>query len=190
MTVGGLDEIKVYRRGPGAPEPDGTPIATGGKAPHGIWPSPDNSRMYVALQKSDEVIVIDTATRRVLHRLPVGQDPQALVYLAQTDGAPSAPTQQGLGSRVASFPLTTTVTGAKGTATVRGVTGLDEVDVTASGLAPKTSYDIYAQGGNGVAKVLTVTSDDNGGIDEALAFVAFFDNGYSTVLLTAVGQRP
>lgn len=69
VTVGELDEIKVYRCGPGAPAQDGAPIATGGKAPHGFWPSPDNTRVYVALQKSDEVIVIDTATRRVLQVL-------------------------------------------------------------------------------------------------------------------------
>lgn len=192
VTVGGLDEIKVYRRGPGAPVPDGAPIATGGKAPHGIWPSPDNSRVYVALQKSDQVVVIDTATRRVLHRLQVGQDPQALVYVAQVGSAPDSPplSQQGLGGKVQNLPLTTEVAGAKGTATIRGVTGLDEVDVTAHGLAPTTSYDVYARSDTALVKVLTATSDDKGGVDEALALVAFFDNGYRTVLLTAAGQRP
>lgn len=190
VTVGGLAEVKVYRRGGGIPELEDT-IPTTGLAPHGIWPSPDNTRVYVALQKSDAVDVIDTATRSVIDTVPVGQDPQALVYVARAGaGSAGALTDQGLGERVQTYPLVTGVPGATGSATVRDVLGLDEVDVSARGLDPATGYDVYAVAGAASTKLLGVTSDEAGSLDEALAFVEFFDNGYEEVVLVPAGQRP
>lgn len=49
------------RRSDGVTRQRGGPIDTAAKTTHGLWPSPDNSPMYVALQKSDHVIVVDTA---------------------------------------------------------------------------------------------------------------------------------
>ncbi|MEJ7765435.1 MAG: beta-propeller fold lactonase family protein [Acidimicrobiales bacterium] len=190
VTVGGLDQVKVYRRGNNAPTLVDT-IPTSGHAPHGIWPSPDNTKVYVALQKSDTVDVIDTATRSVIATLPVGQDPQALVYVARTSGGSAdGLTDQGLGERVQTYPLTTTAAGATGAATVRNILGLDEVDVTASGLTPDTAYDVFAVAGDTRTKLLTATSDDNGTIPEALAFVEFFDNDYDTVTLAPEDGQP
>ncbi|SDY91003.1 40-residue YVTN family beta-propeller repeat-containing protein [Modestobacter sp. DSM 44400] len=187
VTVGGLDEVKVYQRGNGDPTLVDT-IETSGHAPHGIWPSPDNTRVYVALQKSDAVDVIDTASRKVIKTISVGQDPQALVYVARSGGGSSQGlTDQGLGQRVQTYPLTGTPTGATGQATVRNVLGLDEVDVTARGLTPGTAYDVYALAGDTRTKLLTATSDDTGTIPEALAFVEFFDNGYGGVAIEAAG---
>ncbi len=190
VTVGGLDEVKIYRRGDGVPALVDT-IPTSGHAPHGIWPSPDNTKVYVALQKSDTVDVIDTATRSVIATLPVGQDPQALVYVARTSGGSTdGLSDQGLDERVQTYPLTTIVTGAAGAATVRDVLGLDEVDVTASGLAPGTAYDVFAIAGDTRTKLLTATSDDTGTIPEALAFVEFFDNNYDGVALAPASEQP
>lgn len=190
VTVGGLDQIKVYQRGEGKPALVDT-IDTTGHAPHGIWPSPDNTRIYVALQKSDSVDIIDTATRTVIDTVRVGQDPQALVYVARSDsGTTDGLTEQGLDERVEQYSLTTQVPGAAGNANVRNVLGLDEVDVTASGLKPEAAYDVYALAGVTATKILRTTSDDTGTIAEALAFVEFFDNNYDGVALTPAGHMP
>ncbi|MPZ63301.1 MAG: beta-propeller fold lactonase family protein [Propionibacteriales bacterium] len=190
VTVGGLDVVKVYERGDGIPRLVDT-IPTSGHSPHGIWPSPDNTRVYVALQKSDAVDVIDTAARSVTATIPVGQDPQALVYVARTrSGSADGLSDQGLGERVQTYPLTTDVSDASGSATVRNVLGLDEIDVAARGLTPNTTYDVYARVGDTTTKLLSATSDDTGTIAEALAFAEFFDNGYTAVILVPAGERP
>jgi len=189
VTVGGLDQVKVYERGAGTPALVDT-IETTGHAPHGIWPSPDNTRIYVALQKSDSVDVIDTATRTVIDTVRVGQDPQALVYVARSDaGTADGLTGQGLDERVEQYPLTTTIDGAAGNATIRNVLGLDEVDVTAKGLSPDTAYDVYALAGENATKILRASSDKTGSIAEALAFVEFFDNEYDGVALTPADEK-
>lgn len=73
VTVGGTNQTLVYRRS----EDDGEPemvdqIENSGASPHGIWLSPDNTRLYVALQKSDAVDVIDTSSNEVVSTLSVG----------------------------------------------------------------------------------------------------------------------
>ena len=50
VTVGGTNEVKVFRRG-AAPNLVATiPV---GNLPHGIWPSGDGTRIYIALRRSD-----------------------------------------------------------------------------------------------------------------------------------------
>ncbi|MCC8953237.1 YncE family protein [Bradyrhizobium sp. Pear77] len=77
VTIGGLNEIKVFRTD------DFEQVATipVGKLPHGIWPSGDGTRVYVGLENEDKVAVIDTLTNQVIATSPVGQAPQALVYV-------------------------------------------------------------------------------------------------------------
>ena len=60
-----------------------------GGLPHGIWPSGDGSRVYVALENGNAAAVIDTLTNRVMANVPIGQTTQALVYVpnAVTTGA-------------------------------------------------------------------------------------------------------
>ena len=78
VTIGGLGAVKVFRRGP-TPELIATiPV---GDLPHGIWPSGDGSRVYVALENAVEAAVIDTLTNRVIANVPIGQTSQALVYV-------------------------------------------------------------------------------------------------------------
>jgi YVTN family beta-propeller protein len=62
-----------------------------GDAPHGIWPSGDYTRMYVGLEKSDGLDVIDTATNRVIDTLAIGQEPQAVVYVPNASPRDDAP---------------------------------------------------------------------------------------------------
>jgi YVTN family beta-propeller protein len=77
VTVGGLNEVQVYRTD------DFSKVATipVGRLPHGIWPSGDGTRVYVGLENQDGVTAIDTLTNKVIATSPVGQTPQAVVYV-------------------------------------------------------------------------------------------------------------
>lgn len=195
VTVGGTNQTLVYRRS----EDDGEPemvdqIENSGASPHGIWPSPDNTRLYVALQKSDAVDVIDTSTNEVINTLSVGQDPQALVYVAgavpEGDGSSNL-TQQGVGKRIENLELEMRgVEEGSGTASIREVLGLDEIDVAARRLPANQAFTVYASDGTNEVALMTVTSNDQGAVDEALAFTKFFDNGYDRVILVPDGQQP
>ena len=52
-----------------------------GKLPHGIWPSGDGTRVYVGLENEDKLAAIDTLKNEVIATSPIGQAPQALVYV-------------------------------------------------------------------------------------------------------------
>src|SRR5580658_5375730 len=85
VTVGGRNEVLVYRRGPGSSPKLIATIKTG-DLPHGIWGSGDGGRVYVGLENGDSVQAIDTATNRCVATIPVGQLPQALVAVASDNG--------------------------------------------------------------------------------------------------------
>jgi len=78
VTVGGLNQVKVFRT------EDFAPVATipVGKLPHGIWPSGDGSRMYVGLENGDALQAIDTSSNTIVAEIPIGQAPQALAYVS------------------------------------------------------------------------------------------------------------
>ncbi|WIA39355.1 hypothetical protein OEZ86_005465 [Tetradesmus obliquus] len=77
VTIGGLRQVKVFTTGP---QPKLVATIDTGDNPHGLWPSGDGSRMYVGLQLSNAVAVIDTASNRVLSTVDVGaQAPMALI---------------------------------------------------------------------------------------------------------------
>jgi YVTN family beta-propeller protein len=57
---------------------DGT-ITIAGAAPSGLSRNADGSRLYVALNQTNQVAVIDTATRAILTRIPVGTYPYTTV---------------------------------------------------------------------------------------------------------------
>src|SRR5438874_1420854 len=78
VTAGGANEVKAFRRGT-TPELVATiPV---GELPHGIWPSGDGSRVYVALENGEHCVAIDTVTNKVIANIPIGQTTQALVYV-------------------------------------------------------------------------------------------------------------
>jgi YVTN family beta-propeller protein len=84
VTIGGLNEIKVFRTDNFVQV---ATIATG-KLPHGIWPSGDGTRVYVGFENEDKLAAIDTLKNEVIATSPVGQAPQALVYVP--DAVPAA----------------------------------------------------------------------------------------------------
>ena len=77
VTIGGLNEVLVFRTD------DFSRVATiqVGNLPHGIWPSGDGSRVYVGQENDDKMTVIDTLTNTVIATVPIGQAPQAVVYV-------------------------------------------------------------------------------------------------------------
>src|SRR6202012_2624599 len=84
VTIGGLNQVQVYRTD------DFSKVATipVGRLPHGIWPSGDGTRVYVGLENEDRVAAIDTLKNEVIATSPIGQAPQALVYVP--DAVPAA----------------------------------------------------------------------------------------------------
>lgn len=79
VTVGGLRQVKVFSTDV---QPKLRVTIDTGDNPHGLWPSGDGSRMYVGLQLSNAVAVIDTTSNRVLQTIDIGAEaPMALMYV-------------------------------------------------------------------------------------------------------------
>ncbi|HMI19632.1 MAG TPA: YncE family protein [Sphingomonas sp.] len=138
ITVGGLNEVQVFRTG------DFAKVATipVGKLPHGIWPSGDGTRVYVGLENDDRLAVIDTLTNRLIATVPIGQAPQALVYVPNAvpsgDGLQNL---QPLGVAGQAAHLTLTSVAASGGA-LTSVSLYDQglvqvLQAAVTGLAPK-----------------------------------------------------
>ncbi|MDB5466535.1 MAG: beta-propeller repeat protein [Phenylobacterium sp.] len=173
ITVGGLNEVQVYRTD------DFSRAATipVGKLPHGIWPSGDGARVYVGLENDDALAVIDTATNKVIANVPIGQAPQALVYVANAvpQGAGSSGLQPlGVAGQVAHL----TLDGASGKA-VTSVSLFDQgliqvVQAAVAGLEPKTPY-----------LLALARRADGGGVLQPLA--AFMTNPAGSAIVDAIG---
>ncbi len=90
VTVGGLNEIKVFRTS------DFGQVATiaVGYLPHGIWPSGDGTRVYVGLENENRLTAIDTLTNKVVANIPIGQAAQAVVYVP--NAVPEGDGREGL----------------------------------------------------------------------------------------------
>ncbi|MFB7186950.1 hypothetical protein ACFCZT_16970 [Streptomyces sp. NPDC056230] len=186
QTVGGLNQTLVYRRSKtGAPPTLVKTIHNNGHGPHGIWPSPDNTRIYVALQNSDAADVIDTHTNSVIKTLPIGQSPMALVYVARNTPATSTNNlgRQGLGMRTQNLPLSVTGSSGQGTALIRALPGINEVTIGATGLPPNQQFTAYAGDGTRTTALMTMMSNQFGNIDEGLSYSYFFANHYTSVTL-------
>jgi YVTN family beta-propeller protein len=94
VTIGGLNEIKVFRTDNFA-QVATIPV---GQLPHGIWPSGDGTRVYVGLENEDKVAAIDTLKNAVIATSPIGQAPQALVYVPNAVPAASVAINSVIGT--------------------------------------------------------------------------------------------
>ena len=61
ITIGGANEVKAYRRGA---KPELVATIPVGHLPHGIWPSGDGTRVYIALENGEHAVAIDTLKQR------------------------------------------------------------------------------------------------------------------------------
>jgi YVTN family beta-propeller protein len=178
VTVGGLNEVQVFRTG------DFSKVATiqVGKLPHGIWPSGDGTRVYVGLENDDQVIAIDTLTNKILGSVPIGQGPQALVYVpkAVPEGRAATEGLQPLGvagqaAHLALFPVRKPA-GAKAPTSVtlfdQGLVQVLKAAVT--GLEPKQAYVL----------ALASHADGSGALEPLSSFTT---NPAGSQIVTAVG---
>jgi YVTN family beta-propeller protein len=186
MTIGDLGQTLVFRRSAtGGPPTLVKRIHNHGHGPHGIWPSPDNTRVYVALQYSDGVDVIDTKSMEVIDTMRIGQSPMALVYVARS--SPGSTTanlgRQGLGMRIEYWPIE--VQGAPGTgdAQIRALPGIDEVIIDVRGLPANQRFTAYLTHGPQTTALLSATTDNMGNMEETVAFLHVFANHYDKVIV-------
>src|SRR5215813_7068832 len=77
VTVGGLNQILAFRTDTFERVAQ-IPV---GELPHGIWPSGDGTRVYVGIENGDLMTAIDTLQNKVIATIPIGQAPQAVVYI-------------------------------------------------------------------------------------------------------------
>jgi YVTN family beta-propeller protein len=145
VTVGGLNEVKVYRRGT---PPELVATIPVGNLPHGIWPSGDGRRIYVGLENGDAVQVIDTLTNQTIATIPVGQLPQALVYVP--DAVPSGGGTSNLVSLKEIGQAHQVKMGppsgqgnAQASVVINSLGQVDQLQIAASGLEPEQEYQLY-----------------------------------------------
>ncbi len=177
VTIGGANEVKVFRRG-STPELVATiPV---GSLPHGIWASGDGSRVYVALENGDMALAIDTLSNKVIASIPIGQTSQALVYVpnAVPEGAGTqnltALGEAGNTARLHLDAAAAALPNARASVAVNSLGLLDLVEVAAAGLAPGTQYQVYlaesdhAPFGKLVPLMVLKTNPDGAGIAQAI----------------------
>ena len=176
VTVGGLGAVKVFRRG-STPELIATiPV---GELPHGIWPSGDGSRVYVALENGEHCVAIDTLTNKVIAEIPIGQTTQALVYVpnAVPNGSGTENLMPlGVAANTVSLRLEggTPFPKAQASVAVNSLGLLDLVQIAATGLSPRAQYQVYLADSNqepvGKLEPLAVlkTNPDGAGIVQAI----------------------
>ena len=177
VTIGGLNEVKVFRRGLPPQLVATIPV---GSLPHGIWPAGDGSRIYVALENGVRADVIDTLTNRVIANVPIGQTTQALVYVP--NAVPSGAGTENLvplgeAGNTASLRLEgvgSAARRAQGWAAVNSLGLLDLVQIVAEGLAPQAQYQVYLSNSSqppfGRLQPLAIlkTNPDGAGIVQAI----------------------
>jgi YVTN family beta-propeller protein len=146
VTVGGMNQVKAYRRGA---VPELTATIPVGSLPHGIWPSGDGSRVYVGLENDNMVAAIDTLTNQVIANISIGQTPQALVYvpnaapLGGASGNLSPLAQAGESARLHLRAAGTALSKANASVAVNSLGLLDLIQIAAVGLAPSSQYQVF-----------------------------------------------
>jgi hypothetical protein len=102
--------------------------------------------MYVALENSTGIAVIDTAANNEIARLPGGQSPQALVYVPEAVGqGDGGANLEPLGASGAVANLRLAPVGSTRAATTVAVNDqgvIDLLEASVTGLQPKAKYQL------------------------------------------------
>jgi YVTN family beta-propeller protein len=177
VTIGGANEVKAFQRGA---NPELVATIPVGELPHGIWPSGDGSRVYVALENGEHCVAIDTVTNKVIANIPIGQTSQALVYVPNAVvGGSGSENLIPLGAAANTVHLHLEAGGsalpnAEASVAVNSLGLLDLVQIAAKGLSPQEQYQIYLAESNqspfGKLEPLAVlkTNPDGAGIVQAI----------------------
>jgi YVTN family beta-propeller protein len=177
VTIGGANEVKVFRRGV---KPELIATIPVGDLPHGLWPSGDGSRVYVALENGGAVAAIDTVTNKVITHIPIGQTAQALVYVPSA--VPSGSGAENLvplgeAGNTAHLQLQAAAPAlphAYASAAVNSLGLLDLIEIAAAGLTPESQYQVYLAASDhppfGALEPLAIlkTNPDGAGIVQAI----------------------
>jgi YVTN family beta-propeller protein len=145
ITAGGENVVKVYTTGA---KPELVATIPTGELPHGIWPSGDGTRVYVALENGTGVNAIDTLTNKVIARISGGQSPQALGYVPgavqEGDGLTNLVPigDAGLAAHLTMGPPDAKPANPPTTVTVNNQGLLDLLQAAVTGLKPKTDYEL------------------------------------------------
>jgi YVTN family beta-propeller protein len=146
ITIGGTNEVKAYRRGA---KPELVATIPVGDLPHGIWPSGDGTRVYIALENGQHAVAIDTLSNKVVANIPIGQTTQALVYVP---GA--VPTGDGTANlmplgvagealHIEMLPPSGTGSNARATVAVNSLGVIDLLQIAVAGLQPSQEYQLF-----------------------------------------------
>ncbi|MBH5389466.1 YncE family protein [Bradyrhizobium diversitatis] len=177
VTVGGLNEVKVFRTD------DFSQVATipVGSLPHGVWPSGDGTRIYVGLENADALAAIDTVTNKVIANVPIGQAPQAIAYVP--NAAPDPDDRQnlqalGVAGQVAHLALVSKG-GAGGGQAPTSVSLFDQgliqvLQASVTGLQPRQKY-------------VLALADHGDGSGPLQPLAAFMTNPAGSAIVNAVG---
>lgn len=166
VTVGGENAIKVFRTD------DFSPVAeiVVGALPHGAWPSPDGSRLYVGLENAAQLAVIDTASNTVVTNVDVGQAPQAVVYVP--GAVPAGAGDENLHPRSGSNPVLLRLRSVDGAGVQSTISLFDQgliqvVQAAVAGLAPRTPHVLALadapDGSGSLEPIAAFTSNPAGG---------------------------
>jgi YVTN family beta-propeller protein len=177
VTVSGLNEVQVFR----TDSFDKAATIPVGKLPHGIWPSGDGTRVYVGLENDDQLIAIDTLTNTDIATIPIGQAPQAVVYVpnAAADGDSAEGLTELAGSGEAAHLILRPV-GSRSATGATSIALFDQglvqvIQAAVTSLSPMSSYIL----------ALAERPDGSGNL-EPLA--AFRTNPAGAAVVTALGQ--
>ena len=146
LTIGGTNEVKVYRRGA---KPELLATISVGDLPHGIWPSGDGTRVYVALENGEHAIAIDTLSNKVIANIPIGQTTQALVYVpgAVTNGDGTSNLiplgTAGETLHIEMLPPSGASSNGRATVAVNSLGVIDLLQIAAVGLQPGQEYQLF-----------------------------------------------
>jgi YVTN family beta-propeller protein len=173
VTVGGLNEVKVFR----TDVFDQVASIKVGAVPHGIWPSGDGTRVYVGLENADAVAVIDTTTNKLMTEIASGQGAQGVAYVPNAvkegTGGPNLEPLGIAGEKVSLWLLA--ADGRRATVVTLFNQGLVQVlQAAVTGLAPGQPY------------VLALTADPKkpSALDPIASFKA---NPAGAAIVNAVG---
>jgi YVTN family beta-propeller protein len=167
VTVGGRNEVLAYRREPGSSPKLVATIKTG-DLPHGVWGSGDGSRVYVGLENGDGVQAIDTATNQVVATIPVGQLPQALVYVPNavvSDEGTANLKPLGVAAQALHLELTPppgATSAAHASVSINSLGPIDNLQIAATGLEPGKKYRVMLVGGAEPQELVTFSAGIGG----------------------------
>jgi YVTN family beta-propeller protein len=167
VSVGGTDQVLVYRRESGT-RPNLVVTIKTGDLPHGIWGSGDGSKVYVGLENGDSVQAIDTTTNRVVATIPVGQLPQALAYVpnAVSTNAGTANLKPlgilGSAFHLELIPPDSSDSHAHASVAINSLGPIDNLQIAATGLTPGKTYDLVLTTGSDSQDLLNFTAGVGG----------------------------